>query len=156
MHNHHGEKNPFYGKQHTEATKQKMREAKERRRLIKARLLPEPVVIPKQTAAWKGRKHTEETRWKMSEAQKRVDRSRKPSHVRTYEEGYRLLVTAVVVRALKDNAVSFFDTETGQNYCDFIGVNPDTLLKKRLHMESKNMKAKKQPYETNVFPYPEN
>ena len=151
-----GEKNPFYGKQHTEATKQKMREAKERRQLIKAGLLPATVVTLKQTTAriatpkvrglfWKGRKHSEETRRKMSEAHKRNREAGKQQHARgrgtvcrNPEEGYRLLITAVIVRALKDNAVSFFDTEAGKYYCDAIGVNPNILLKKSMRITQSN------------------
>ena len=72
-----------------------------------------------------GKRHTEETRRKMSEAHS--GRSRGREH-RTPEEGYRLLVTAVICRALMDNAVGFFYTDTGKYFCDYIGVVPGQLL----------------------------
>jgi len=90
MREQYGEKNPFYGKRHTEETRQKMREAHKRGRDIICR---------------------------------------------NPEEGYRLLITAVIGRALKDNAMSFFNTETGKYYCDIIGVNPDTLLEKGMPLQ---------------------
>jgi len=142
MKNQSGEKNPFYGKRHTEETKQKMREAAKRRWQIKNGLLPMPTVPekkPRMPAApekkprgwfWKGRKHTEETRRKMSEANSGKSRVKRGSvhRCRTQEEGYRLLITAVIFSALKDNEASFFDTDTGKYFCDYIGVVPGKLI----------------------------
>jgi len=74
---------------------------------------------------WKGKQHTEETRRKMSEAHRGYR-----TVYRTPEEGYRLLITAVICSALKDNEVSFFDTDTGKYYCNIVGVDPVKLLEK--------------------------
>jgi len=72
-----------------------------------------------------GKRHTEETRRKMSEAHRG-----RGTVCRNPEEGYKLLITAVICRALKDNAISFFDTDTGKYYCDVIGIDTAKLLKK--------------------------
>jgi len=72
-----------------------------------------------------GKRHTEETRRKMKEAH--YGRSRGREH-RTQEEGYRLLIAAVIRMALKDNAADFFYTDTGKYFCDYIGAVPDKLL----------------------------
>jgi len=74
-----------------------------------------------------GKQHTEETRRKMSEAAKQRHTNERPG-------GYKLLISAVIKQAAKDKAVWFFETETGKNYCAAIGVHPETLLKKRLHI----------------------
>jgi len=118
------------GKQHTEETRRKMREAARRRWQIKKGVLPMPAVPEKKVRGWhwKGRKHTEESRRKMSAAHS--NRGRRKDVPGTPEEGYRLLITAVIGRALKDNEVGFFNTDTGKYYCDFAGVDPVKLLKK--------------------------
>jgi len=117
------------GKRLSDETRRKMSEAAKRRWQIKHGVLPMPTVPEKKARgwAWKGRKHTEETRRKMSAAHS--GRVRGTGH-RNMEEGYRLLITAVICRALKDNAVGFFITDTGKYYCDFVGVDPVKLLEK--------------------------
>jgi hypothetical protein len=120
------------GRRHTEETKQKMREAAMRRRQIKSGVLPMPVAPEKKVRgwAWKGRKHTAETRRRMSEAHGRRSGGGRGIVCHTPEEGYRLLIMAVICRAIKDKAVEFFYTDTGKNYCDLAGVDPDKLLEK--------------------------
>jgi hypothetical protein len=75
-----------------------------------------------------GKKHTAETRRKMSEAHRGI--GGRGIVCRTPEDGCRLLITAVICRALKDNAVNFFHTDTGKYYCGLAGVEPDKLLEK--------------------------
>ena len=40
---------------------------------------------------------------------------------------YRLLITAVIRQAVKDNAVDFLETRTGKSYCAAVGVDPEKL-----------------------------
>jgi hypothetical protein len=77
-----------------------------------------------------GKKHTAETRRKMSEAHRGIGGRGRGIVCRTPEDGYRLLITAVICRAVKDNAADFFHTDTGKHYCELIGVEPDKLLEK--------------------------
>ena len=118
------------GRKHTvptEETRRKMSEAAKRRWQIKHGALPMPPVPVKKARgwAWKGKRLSDETRRKMSAARSGRRRGTEP---RNMEEGYRLLVAAVISRALKDNVASFFNTDTGKYYCDFIGVDPVKLL----------------------------
>jgi len=88
MINQHGEKNHFYGKRHTEETRQKMREAQKRR-------------------------------WEQHEKKKT-------------DNGYKMLVMAIVRQAIKDGAAWFFETETGKGYCAIAGINPVKLMGERV------------------------
>jgi hypothetical protein len=76
---------------------------------------------------WTG---TVETRRKMSETHSRRSGAGRGTVCRAPEEGYRLLITAVICRALKDKAVDFFNNDTGKNYCVLAGVDPAKLLEK--------------------------
>jgi len=42
--------------------------------------------------------------------------------------GYRMLITAIVRQAVKDKAVWFFETDTGKGYCAIVGINPVNLI----------------------------
>ena len=84
MRNHHSENNPFYGKQHTEETRNKMSEAAKRR-------------------------------WAQG-------------HEKKADNGYKMLIAAIVRQAAKDGAAWFFETETGKGYCAIVGINPVKLI----------------------------
>jgi len=78
---------------------------------------------------FEGLKHNDETRRKMSEAAKRrwaQGREKKK------ENGYRMLIAAVVRQAIKDGAAWFFETDTGKGYCAFVGINPANLIGRRV------------------------
>jgi len=77
-----------------------------------------------------GKRHTAETRRKMSAAHSGRSRVGRGNGCSNLEEGYRLLIAAVIRSALKDNEASFFYTDTGKYFCDYIGVVPDKLLEK--------------------------
>jgi len=86
--NQRGEKNPFYGKRHTEETRQKMREA-------------------------------QKCRWEQHEKKKS-------------DNGYKMLIIAIIRQAVKDGARDFFGTETGKGYCAMVGINPVKLMEERV------------------------
>jgi hypothetical protein len=67
-----------------------------------------------------GKSHTEETKQRMSEAAKQRPARGRPG-------SYKMLISAVIKQAAKDNAVWFFETETGRNYCAAVGFNPNNL-----------------------------
>ncbi|MDR2951867.1 MAG: hypothetical protein LBU82_01350 [Treponema sp.] len=87
-------------------------------------------MFKKGNQIWKGRKHTVETRHKMSEAHRGIGERRIICH--TPEEGYRLLILAVLRQAVKDGAAWFFETERGKGYCAVAGVNPVKLMGERV------------------------
>jgi hypothetical protein len=68
-----------------------------------------------------GKRHTEESRQKMSEAAKRrwaQGREKKA------DNGFKMLIAAIVRQAVKDGAAWFFETERGKGYCAAAGVDP--------------------------------
>jgi hypothetical protein len=40
------------------------------------------------------------------------------------DNGYRMLMAAIVHQAIKDGAVWFLENGTGKSYCDIAGINP--------------------------------
>jgi hypothetical protein len=71
-----------------------------------------------------GLKHSGETRRKMSEAARRGWAQRREKKA---DNGYRMLIAAIVRQAIKDKAAWFFETETGKDYCAVTGINPAGL-----------------------------
>jgi hypothetical protein len=43
------------------------------------------------------------------------------------DNGYRMLMAAIVHQAVKDGAAWFFETETGKGYCAIAGISPVKL-----------------------------
>ena len=78
---------------------------------------------PIENTPFYGKWRTEETCRKMSEAAK---------HTRERSGGYKLLITAVIRQAIKDNAIDFLESETGKYYCSIVGVTPDNLKRGRI------------------------
>jgi hypothetical protein len=68
-----------------------------------------------------GLKHSSETRRKMSEAAKHIWAWRREKKA---DNGYRMLMAAIVRQAIKDKATWFFETETGAGYCAIAGISP--------------------------------
>jgi hypothetical protein len=68
--------------------------------------------------------HTEETRRKMSEAARHRWAQRREKKA---DNGYRMLIAAIVRQAIKDKAAWFFETETGKGYCAVVGLDPAKL-----------------------------
>jgi hypothetical protein len=40
------------------------------------------------------------------------------------DNGYRMLMAAIVHQAVKDGAAWFLESGTGKSYCDIAGINP--------------------------------
>jgi len=45
------------------------------------------------------------------------------------DNGYKMLIAAIVRQAIKDGAAWFFETETGKGYCAIAGINPVNLMR---------------------------
>jgi hypothetical protein len=68
-----------------------------------------------------GKRHTEEARQKMSEAAKR---RQSQGREKKADNGFQMLIAAIVRQAIKDGAAWFFETERGKSYCAAVGVDP--------------------------------
>ena len=73
-----------------------------------------------------GLKHSDETRRKMSEAAKHRWAQWLEKKA---DNGYKMLIAAILRQAIKDGAAWFFETERGKGFCAAIGINPVNLMR---------------------------
>lgn len=120
----HGKNNHFYGKHHSEETKNKIRETLQQNNPDKIKKVKVKVKIRRRKQPFSGRKHTEESKRKMSEAQSGKNH---PMYGKKHS-----LETKMKLRTLGlgENNPRYIDGRSKNKYCfRFKELNP--IIKRR-------------------------